>query len=98
MNSSVAETRCFKSSTSKGRLSQGERIMWCGSTNRGMIGSAVLVVAVAGLIAWQTPASRAADEAPAGKSAATKAPPGKASAAANNPFAVPDGKPTALLS
>lgn len=72
--------------------------MWCGSTNRGMIGAPILVVAAAGLIAWQTPALRAADEAPAGKSPATKMTPGKASANASNPFAMPDGKPPALLS
>src|SRR6267142_4766468 len=76
--------------------------MCCGSLKRGMIGAAILIGAAAGLIAWQIRSSRAADDPPAGKSPADKSPaakatPGKAPAAASDPFAVPDGKPPALM-
>src|SRR5438128_1274262 len=71
--------------------------MCCGSLKRGMIGAAILVGVAAGLIAWQIRSSRAADDPPTGKPSAAKATPGKAPAATSDPFAVPDGKPPALM-
>ena len=68
--------------------------------NRGLrqirwIGVAALACVAVGWIGWCGRASRAADDGAAAKPAAGKATPGKS---ATDPFAIPDGKPPALMS
>jgi thiol-disulfide isomerase/thioredoxin len=69
----------------------------CGPLNRGMFVAVILLVA-AGVIGLQTRPTRAADDPPADKPATTRATLGKPPMAKSDPFAVPNGKPQALMS